>query len=433
MKTIKTAKKQKLKESKGITLIALVITIIVLLILAGVTIATLTGNNGLLTKANHAKTETTEAGAKEQVQIATMGSYGSDGKIDRDSLKENLKNIKGLTYNGESISSDTSITSMPIVVELDNIRFSINENGEVNKVKTLEDYKVAVGDYVAYDEGKGYLYSSDDELGTGVALGNNYHITQGTIETEDMNWRVLGVNPDGNLELISDRPTSSELYIAGWVGYLNLEKNLNDFCDTLYGHGNFAIRARSLNIDDCYKLAGGEPSNEEKRQRYSRYGYLYQFRYSNSSGKVQSRKSENDGETWSNWEDTNSTSFCYPEKGYTWPGGAENETFTVKDNYYVPYTLLYNKGGIAKELALDCGESWLANQICNVQNDGGNPILGGETTHGGPSSVFYLDRGSDSYSNSNVRPIVVLNSNVKVDTNSTDGKTPKTAFGLKEE
>ncbi len=34
-----------LKETKGITLIALVLTIIVLLILAGVTIATLTGEN----------------------------------------------------------------------------------------------------------------------------------------------------------------------------------------------------------------------------------------------------------------------------------------------------------------------------------------------------------------------------------------------------
>lgn len=43
------------KNEKGITLIALVITIIVLLILAGVTIATLTGNNGILTKANEAK------------------------------------------------------------------------------------------------------------------------------------------------------------------------------------------------------------------------------------------------------------------------------------------------------------------------------------------------------------------------------------------
>ena len=52
-------KKQTLKKNgiKGITLIALVITIIVLLILAGVSIATLIGENSLLVKANNAKEE----------------------------------------------------------------------------------------------------------------------------------------------------------------------------------------------------------------------------------------------------------------------------------------------------------------------------------------------------------------------------------------
>lgn len=39
-----------LKNKRGITLIALVITIIVLLILAGVTVATLTGDNRIITK-----------------------------------------------------------------------------------------------------------------------------------------------------------------------------------------------------------------------------------------------------------------------------------------------------------------------------------------------------------------------------------------------
>ena len=68
MKTIKTAKKQKLKESKGITLIALVITIIVLLILAGVTIATLTGDNGILKKAGDAKTQTEQAKEDENLK-----------------------------------------------------------------------------------------------------------------------------------------------------------------------------------------------------------------------------------------------------------------------------------------------------------------------------------------------------------------------------
>ena len=47
-----------LKDNKGITLIALVITIIVLLILAGVSIAILTGSNGILTQAQNAANTT---------------------------------------------------------------------------------------------------------------------------------------------------------------------------------------------------------------------------------------------------------------------------------------------------------------------------------------------------------------------------------------
>ena len=44
-----------MKKEQGITLIALIITIIVLLILAAISIATLTGENGILTKASEAE------------------------------------------------------------------------------------------------------------------------------------------------------------------------------------------------------------------------------------------------------------------------------------------------------------------------------------------------------------------------------------------
>ena len=46
------------RKSQGITLIALIITIIILLMLAGVTIATLTGENGMLSQTAKAKEET---------------------------------------------------------------------------------------------------------------------------------------------------------------------------------------------------------------------------------------------------------------------------------------------------------------------------------------------------------------------------------------
>ena len=82
--------KQRNKKNSGITLIALVITIIVLLILAGVTIATLTGDNGILTKAQEASDKTKQANAEEQVKLAVQASYGEDGKINLDELNNEL-------------------------------------------------------------------------------------------------------------------------------------------------------------------------------------------------------------------------------------------------------------------------------------------------------------------------------------------------------
>ena len=60
------------RKEKGITLIALVITIIVLLILAGVSIAMLTGENGILSQAQRAKTETENAAKQEEEDLAKL-------------------------------------------------------------------------------------------------------------------------------------------------------------------------------------------------------------------------------------------------------------------------------------------------------------------------------------------------------------------------
>ena len=77
--------KRKNKRNSGITLIALVITIIVLLILAGVSIATLTGNNGILSQAQNAKVETRGAAVEEardlwKQETLTASKTGEDAK-----------------------------------------------------------------------------------------------------------------------------------------------------------------------------------------------------------------------------------------------------------------------------------------------------------------------------------------------------------------
>ena len=67
-------RKKNSKKNGGITLIALVITIIVLLILAGVSIATLTGKNGILTQANNAKEANEKAEQKEVAQLNDLNN-----------------------------------------------------------------------------------------------------------------------------------------------------------------------------------------------------------------------------------------------------------------------------------------------------------------------------------------------------------------------
>ena len=99
-----------IKGTKGITLISLVVTIIILLILAGVTIATLMGNNGLINKASNAKTQTEIASIKEEIQTDILGKQAeNEGNISDDSLKEILE--KYGTLSEEEKLTDKTLTT----------------------------------------------------------------------------------------------------------------------------------------------------------------------------------------------------------------------------------------------------------------------------------------------------------------------------------
>jgi len=64
-----------LKGQKGITLVALVVTIIVLIILAGVSIALVLGNNGIVTKAQIGANNYKGAAANEKAELTNIEAY----------------------------------------------------------------------------------------------------------------------------------------------------------------------------------------------------------------------------------------------------------------------------------------------------------------------------------------------------------------------
>ena len=125
--------KKNFKNEKAITLIALVITIIVLLILAGISIATLTGENGLLSKATTAKEETKKAEIREEIELAIAA------------------------IQAEELSKGNKVT-------LETLAGSEEEPGQLENSKDLEGITAKLNVEEITGEYKGYDYTIDENL-----------------------------------------------------------------------------------------------------------------------------------------------------------------------------------------------------------------------------------------------------------------------------
>ena len=181
--------RHKTENIKGITLIALVITIIVLLIFAGVGIAMLTGQNGILTQAQNAKTTNENKSAEEKVKLAIMAarSQSETGALDADKL------IAEITNNYGGTASKTN-NGFPVNVIVDGKNFKVDGDGNItegttptpepaNKISNTESY---VGYYADIDGDRtvdGIIYADLAIGGSGIwnnKSGSNYEYSQKT-------------------------------------------------------------------------------------------------------------------------------------------------------------------------------------------------------------------------------------------------------------
>ncbi len=176
---MKECKKIRTRNSKGITLIALVITIIVLLILAGVSIAMLTGDNGILTQANSANENTKIANEKERVNLASSGALLKDNgeKMIQDNLEDELekyfdKSDFSVTTGRNNIGEEGFIVTITENVE-EGRKYFVNGKGSV---KQYEEPQIAelTDIYVSlYTDGT-LVFSNNDQLMEGKTLEKSY-------------------------------------------------------------------------------------------------------------------------------------------------------------------------------------------------------------------------------------------------------------------
>lgn len=98
-------------NSKGITLIALVITIIVLLILAGVSIAAITSDDGIIKQAQNAKDETEKANMEERIDQVIIQVEGTHRNPSLDDIIDELLE-KDIIGSRDDVNKETgSITT----------------------------------------------------------------------------------------------------------------------------------------------------------------------------------------------------------------------------------------------------------------------------------------------------------------------------------
>ena len=117
--------------------------------------------------------------------------------------------------------------------------------------KKLVKQGIKIGDYVNYDatsgKGTGLSYTVDTKKTRSKGSGSIEEAE--TFNSSDITkWRVLSIK-NGTIELVAEQPTSNSLELAGSDGYINAETILNEIGD-IYGHGNGAVRGRSINVDD---------------------------------------------------------------------------------------------------------------------------------------------------------------------------------------
>ncbi len=291
MRKQKEGKKLKIKVNKknnGITLIALVITIIVLLILAGVTIATLTGENGILTRASEASEKTKQANAEEQVQLAVVASIGTDGNVNLEDLNKELEKI-GAYYNENPISTEAGNENkiaegdFPATVTLDGQEVTISISGDVvlgGKIKEYTDEGVPI------PNGFYYVGGTKD---TGVVISDNSNDENVYLNAEN---GIVGTNLQGN-QFVWVPVTYSDF--KRYEGYFN--KNLD-------GRLSYCGEADSTGLNS--KFTESTITQREAQKMYGSvqtYGGFYVGRYEagNESGKVVEKQGANvyNNVTWS--------------------------------------------------------------------------------------------------------------------------------------
>lgn len=229
------------KQNRGITLIILVITTIVLLILAGVTIATLTGDNGIIGNAGTAKEQSEISEEKEIVEQATIVTMGKDkyGYIKQETLQEEL-----IEYNVEVTQSGSNF-----ICEFPSKRkYIVNQDGDVTEKKGLLASEITGENYGSY-----VMNYSDIDVADGE-------------ESQKSDWQIYYTGKVGN-------ESEEHIYLIS-SNYISVESIPATKNNHVLDKGSYPYSVSFMNILTDYPNGSDDVAQETRYLNKQYYEYL---------------------------------------------------------------------------------------------------------------------------------------------------------------
>ena len=259
------------KSTKGITLIALVVTIIVLLILAGVSIAMLTGNNGILTQGKRAKEEQAHAAVKEGIMLL-YNEYRTKQEVNSSKVQEETKvastELVKIAENEGAEGTTENLGSFKDFIQSKNI---INANGIIN-VRNLLGQTLSLGngtskesgDVYVFEEQKGIYkisYYTSETVSTSIYQIANEKAGKTLVEMYNQAQKDNCTNSDGSCK------KAEHLHIGDYVNYnpsnfkegtADVEKTASSSTD----ENGYSDQTFSINDDTKWRVLGKDDNGQ---------------------------------------------------------------------------------------------------------------------------------------------------------------------------
>ena len=290
------------------------------------------------------------------------------------------------------------------------------------------DY-VKVGDYVQYTPDSVTITdkSYTDLISNLKTYSGNTDSTKNTTSTliqEKLNWRVLDVTDDGQVRLISEMPTTSEIVLESYNGYNNAVKLIDDTCNTLYNNSKLASKVQNLKTEDITKHMTTQPTLSS--ETFSLANIKYPKILENEEKQIVKNSTTNNKlgvSIQDNFVTGNDTSTTSTLNNTYWNQSKDNKDYFTDNKYYELFINIESN-----DLTY-----WMSSRcVYSSSNLAGFYVFVLYSGNVGAINL-YLSDGRGAPRNYSFRPVITLNSNVQLDVSDTvkDGTSAQKAWIIK--